>query len=248
MTGGLVTALRTLTVFSVPGKETATFSNSLYWFPVAGLLLGFVQAALAYCTALSGWNELAAFMTVFGGLAFTRGIHADGLADVADGFLGARTKDSALRIMKDSCLGTFGVLSLCTSLLLKWVVVLRLVRGGSFTVIAAGVLLARWVQVLLASSLPYARREGGTAGAFVQGAGKSHLLISSLLAILFLAMIFHDNPLMTVALASAAISAALFAGITAYRKIGGVTGDVLGAGSELAEIFVWTAGALLAMM
>ena len=248
MTGGLVTALRTLTVFPVPGKESATFSNSLYWFPVAGLLLGLLQAALAYGTALSGWNELAAFMTVFGGLFFTRGIHADGLADVADGFLGARTKDSALRIMKDSCLGTFGVLALCSSLLLKWVVVLRLVQGSFFTVIAAGVLLARWVQVLLASSLPYARSEGGTAGAFVQGAGKSHLLISSLLAILFLAMIFHDNPLKTVALVSAAISAALLAGITAYRKIGGVTGDVLGAGSELAEIFVWTAGALLAMM
>ncbi|NTW84004.1 MAG: adenosylcobinamide-GDP ribazoletransferase [Chlorobiaceae bacterium] len=247
MLRGLVTALRTLTVFPVPGRDTDTFSNALFWFPVAGLLLGLLQAFLAYGIALSGWNELAAVLTVTGGLVFTRGIHADGLADVADGFLGGRTREGALRIMKDSFLGTFGVLALAVSILLKWVAVLKLVQGGSFAVIAAGVLLARWVQVLLASSLPYARSEGGTACAFVQGAGKAHLLTSSFLTMLFLSIIFHGNPLVLALVVPAALAAALLAGMSASRKIGGVTGDVLGAGSELTEIFVWITGALYAL-
>ncbi len=248
MLRGLVTALRTLTVFPVPGRDTDTFSNALFWFPVAGLLLGLLQTLIAYGIALTGWNELAAVLTVTGGLVFTRGIHADGLADTADGFLGGRTREAALRIMKDSCLGTFGVLALAVSMLLKWIAVLKLVQTGSFAVIAAGVLLARLVQVMLASSLPYARSEGGTAGAFVQGAGKAHLLISSLLTLLFLFLLFHDNPLMLAVVVPAALSAVLLAGVSAFRKIGGVTGDVLGAGSELTEMFVWIAGALFALL
>jgi len=217
----------------------------LFWFPVVGLLLGIIQAFTVYLVSLFGWNELAAAAGVFGGVIFTGAIHADGLADVADGFWGGRTKEDALRIMKDSSVGAFGVVALCAVLLLKWIALVKLVQAGSFVFIASGVLLARWVQVMLASFLPYARKEGGTANSFVEGAGWPHVLVSSFLTSLLLFFICRCNFYPAAVLASAAIASAFLTGLKSHRKIGGVTGDVLGAGSELCEVFVWIAAALV---
>ena len=93
MLSALVTAMRTLTVLPVPGRDTDTFSRSLFWFPVVGLLLGLMQAALGYFGHQFAWNELAAALVLLGGIALSRGMHADGLADVADGFWGGRAKE-----------------------------------------------------------------------------------------------------------------------------------------------------------
>ncbi len=244
MLSGLVTALRTLTVLPVPGKDTETFSKSLFWFPVVGLLLGFLQAALGYSVHLLSWNELASVFVALGGIALTRGMHADGLADMADGFWGGRTKESALRIMKDPNVGSFGAIALSGMILLKWIAVRKLIEFGSYEVIAAGVVLARWVQVLLASALPYARSEVGTAHSFVNGAGRSHIVVTSVLTLFFLLLLLHANKFVLVALIPAALAAGMVTGMLSFRKIGGVTGDVLGAGSEVTEVFVWIAGAV----
>ena len=246
MLSGLVTALRTLTVLPVPGRESETFSRSLFWFPVVGLLLGLIQSAVGYFGSRLAWNELSAALVVLGGIALTRGMHADGLADLADGFWGGKTKEAALRIMKDPSVGSFGAIALSGMMLLKWISILKLVSFGAFECIAAGVLLARWVQVLLASALPYARIEGGTAQAFVSGAGALHIMVTSVLTLCFLFTLLHADPVALFAMTAAAIVAALLTGVLSWRKIGGVTGDVLGAGSEVAELFVWITAALYA--
>jgi adenosylcobinamide-GDP ribazoletransferase len=246
MPSGLVTALRTLTVLPVPGRDTETFSRSLFWFPAVGLLLGLMQAALGYFGSLLAWNELAAAFVVLGGIALTRGMHADGLADLADGFWGGKTREAALRIMKDPNVGSFGAIALSGMMLLKWIAILKLLSFGAFAFIVAGVLLARWVQVLLASTLPYARREGGTAQSFVSGAGGLHLLVTTLLTFAFLIPLLQTDIYALVAVTTAALAAALLTGLLSWRKIGGVTGDVLGAGSEVTELFVWIAAAIYA--
>ncbi|NHQ60959.1 adenosylcobinamide-GDP ribazoletransferase [Chlorobium sp. BLA1] len=248
MLSAFVSALRTLTVFSVPGRDTDSFSNTLFWFPVVGLLLGVLQALLGYAGHLSGWNELAAALVVFGGVILTRGMHLDGLADLSDGFWGGRTRESALRIMKDPNVGSFGSIALSMLLLLKWIAVLKLVEFGAFTFIAAGVLLARLMQVGLASLLPYARSEGGTAQAFVTGAGWMHILVALLLTLLFLFPLLHQDMLALLALLAAAIAAGGMTGLLSYKKIQGVTGDVLGAASELTELFVWISAALYLLL
>jgi adenosylcobinamide-GDP ribazoletransferase len=242
MLSGLVTALRTLTVLPVPGKDTETFSNSFFWFPVVGLLLGLIQIAIGYAVHSSGWNELAAALVILGGIGLTRGIHADGLADLADGFWGGKTREAILRIMKDSNVGSFGALALSGMMLLKWVAVLKLIENDAFGFIAGGVLLARWVQVLLASALPYARKEGGTAHSFVNGAGWSHSIVTSALTFLFLFPLLHFSLYAFVITVFTALAAVLMIGQLSYKKIGGVTGDVLGAVSEVTEVFVWIAG------
>lgn len=241
---GLVTALRTLTVLPVPGRESDTFSRSLFWFPVVGLLLGIMEASIGFFSSLTGWNELSAALVLLGGLALSRGMHADGLADLADGFWGGRTRESILRIMKDPNVGSFGAIALFAMMQLKWVALVKLVGMGAFEFIAAGVLLARQVQVLLASALPYARKEGGTAQAFVGGAGALHSVVTSLLTLLFLLPLLYADLSALVVLIAAALVAALLTGALSWRKIGGITGDVLGAGSEVTELFVWLAAAL----
>jgi adenosylcobinamide-GDP ribazoletransferase len=245
MVSAFVTALRTLTIFTVPGKDTETFSNALFWFPAVGLLLGLMQAFLGYAAHVYAWNELSSALVVIGGIAMSRAMHVDGLADLCDGFWGGKTPEAALRIMKDPNVGSFGAIGVCVIILLKWIAVLKLIELGAFTVIAAGVLLARLIQVLLASALPYARSEGGTAHSFVSGAGWRHMVAASLLTIFFLFFLLQEEPIALLLLLIAALAAGVMIGLLSYRKIGGVTGDVLGAGSELCELFVWIAGSLI---
>jgi adenosylcobinamide-GDP ribazoletransferase len=245
MLNGLVTALRTLTVLPVPGREAERFSSSLYWFTVVGLLLGVVESGLAWLGKAAGWPELAALLPVIGGIILTRGLHADGLADLADGFFGGRTRESILRIMKDPNVGSFGAIALVLLFSLKWVALLKLVGIGGFGTIVAGVVLARMAQVVLAERLPYARPENGTATAFVNGAGLPHLVVSLISAAAIIAVLTGFDPLHSVVLMLAALVSTGLLGFISLRRIGGVTGDVLGAVSEITEVFVWTAGALL---
>jgi adenosylcobinamide-GDP ribazoletransferase len=245
MLRGLVTALRTLTVLPVPGREAEHFSTSLYWFTFVGLLLGVAEAGLAWLGMSVGWPELAALLPVIGGILITRGLHADGLADLSDGFFGGRTRESVLRIMKDPNVGSFGALALMLLLVLKWVALLRLVRTGGFEIIVSGVMLARMAQVVLAARLPYARQEGGTATAFVNGAGLPHLSVALVSGAAILLLLMRFEPVSSLLLLLAALAPSGVVGILSMRRIGGVTGDVLGAASEITEALVWTFGALL---
>ncbi|NTW52604.1 MAG: adenosylcobinamide-GDP ribazoletransferase [Chlorobiaceae bacterium] len=245
MPGGLVTALRTLTLLPVPGKDAGRFSSSLYWFPIVGLMIGAFQALLAWAGTQVGWVELAALLALACGVLLSGGLHADGLADLADGFFGGRNREAALRIMKDPNVGSFGAIALIVVSLSKWVFLLELVRHGAFGMIAAGVMLARMAQVLLAARLPYARAEGGTATAFVEGAGTTHLLIALLSSLLLLMPLVNYDPLKALLLTLSAIVSASATGLLSWRKIGGVTGDVLGTCSELTELLVWLTAALI---
>lgn len=242
---GLVTAVRTLTVLPFPGKDAERFSDSLYWFPLVGLLLGAAQALLAWAGAATGWDELAALLVLLAGVLLTRGIHADGLADLADGFFGGREREKRLRIMKDPTVGSFGAVALILLMLLKWIAALRLIQYGAYGVIASGVVLARMAQVILAERLPYARSEGGTAVSFVNGAGIGHLLVALLSASFFISMLMRFDPLAVSVLLITSFLTAAGVAVLSWRMIGGVTGDVLGAVSELTEAVVWTSGALL---
>ncbi|MBN1929176.1 MAG: adenosylcobinamide-GDP ribazoletransferase [Chlorobiaceae bacterium] len=244
MLGGLVTALRTLTALPVPGRDAERFSSSFYWFPAVGLVIGGVVALLARAGMAAGWPELGAVLALLGGVTLTRGLHADGLADLADGFFGGRSREAALRIMKDPNVGSFGSLALVGIMLFKFVCLLELARAGAYGMIAAGVVLSRTAQVLLAARMPYARSEGGTATAFVRDAGWPHLFVASISGIALLFVLLGGQVAPSVILVIGALIALLFVGWLSHRKIGGVTGDVLGACSELVEAAVWLVAAL----
>lgn len=248
MLGGLVTALRTLTALPMPGCDAERFSSSLYWFPVVGLVIGGVAALLARAGMGAGWPELAAVLALLGGVILTRGLHADGLADLADGFFGGRDRVSALRIMKDPNVGSFGSLALIGVMLFKWICLLELARAEAYGMIAAGAVLSRTAQVLLAARMPYARSEGGTATAFVEDAGWPHFFIALISGVSLLFALLGGQFMPSAMLLAGAVVALLFIAWLSHHKIGGITGDVLGACSELVEAAVWLAAALWVKM
>ncbi|MDD5309554.1 MAG: adenosylcobinamide-GDP ribazoletransferase [Deltaproteobacteria bacterium] len=249
MLGGLVTAIRTLTILPVPGPEAEEPASALAWFPVVGGALGFVLyglCLLADRVGLGSWPEGTAFVVVFAGSFLTRALHLDGLADSADGFAAMKDREQTLRIMKDPRVGTFGVLALVAVLSAKWIAVTRLVETGTALWLVAACVVSRAVQVELAVTLPYSRAEGGTAARFVTGARPVHRLAAWSTALLLLAAV--TGPLGLASLV-AGFAAAKVLGRWFTRRVGGVTGDLLGASSEIIEtalLFAFaTAGNLL---
>ena len=233
--GGLVTALRTLTVLRVPGRDAATLASALPWFPLVGLLVGGgVGLVLAGVAHGLHWPAGAAVLGVVLSAALTGGLHYDGLADTVDGWRGGRTLARRLEIMKDSRIGAMGALALVLVLLLQVVALTRLAElgGGALRLVPLAFILSRLAMTLHAVSLPYARAEGGTAGLFVKGARGWHFITALLSAAILCGALAGAGGLLAV------VSAALLA--VALRgwmraNFGGITGDLLGCGCVMVE-------------
>jgi adenosylcobinamide-GDP ribazoletransferase len=204
-------------------------------FPVVGALIGLAGAigyALAEWLGLPPWPAAALALAIT--IWLTGALHEDGLADVADGFGGGRTREDKLRIMRDARVGSYGAIALVLALLARAGALAALAAPwavGAALVAAAAVSRAALPAIM--ATLPGARADGLAAGA-----GRPHPLRAAA-AVLVAALI-------AVVLLGAAAPAALLAGaagalgvaLLARRQIGGYTGDVLGAVQQLAEIGV----------
>lgn len=229
---GLITAVRTLTIIPLPGRDSENFSSSLVYFPLVGWLLGMI---VMWAGMLAGkwqaWPAGQAVVCVALSAFLTRGLHLDGLADVFDS-LGAHTRERRLEIMKDPHIGTFGVVALVVIMLAKFAAYERLMTGCGMLLVPVAFVVSRYVQVALAVCLPYARDTGGTAEHFVKGATAVHLLVASLLGAIacFIAGMMEG----VLYLAGGLILAGILA---RWMKsmFGGVTGDLLGMSSEVTE-------------
>jgi adenosylcobinamide-GDP ribazoletransferase len=198
-------------------------------FPVVGAGIGAVVGGLADGLAGSLGPTLAAVIGVAAATALTGVLHLDGLADTADA-LGATSREQALEIMRDHAVGAYGTTALVLGLAAKIAALAALAGHGDalrFAVCAAAV--ARVVPVVLSALLPYARAGEGV-GRALGGAGWGRPLVAVVLAAAFCVWL-HTLPLLA---AGAAVAAVM--GMAARRWLGGITGDVLGAGAELTEI------------
>ncbi len=236
MLRGLVTAVRTLTILPVPGRNSERLASALSWFPLVGMLLGVLLYVPAlFLRLMPLWTvhpALIAAILLAGNCFLTRGLHLDGLGDFADGFGGGREKDRTLSIMKDPRVGAFGVIALIVVLIGKWSAYLALAGCSALSWIVAALAVSRAVQVHLAVSLPYARAEGGTASPFVDGAtGLQRALAWGLAALICIAFCGPVGPVILIP----ALLAALLLGIWFRARVDGITGDLLGAASELTE-------------
>lgn len=234
----MITAVRTLTVLPVPGKDAKNFPDSLYFFPLVGAAIGLLVGVVSYLIfRYAGWGELAAAAGVIVSILSTGALHVDGMADVCDS-MGGRTREKRLEIMKDSRVGVFGVIGAVVIILLKYIALLRLGGEALITVVPVVFAVSRAAQVGVIAGMPYARAEG-TAGAFVDGAGPRHLFAAAALALVFAWFMACQAGL---ALAAAAILITAWVRIRSRRTLGGVTGDVIGFTNELVE----TAGLVMA--
>lgn len=226
------TAVAFLTRLPVGSPPHPDLTAASAWFP----LVGVVVATLA----LVGWAAGEAVIGPLGGavtatlaaVVVTGALHEDGLADTVDGLWGGATAERRLEVMRDSRIGTYGTIALVGELLL-WVAVLvplddlrdaaRVLVGAHVTGRAAPLVLIRW--------LPAARRDG--LGAHLRPAGLVGALIAG--ATVVAALVLTAGVWAPVVLLAAVVPIAAL-GVAARRRLGGSTGDVLGAGVALAAL------------
>jgi adenosylcobinamide-GDP ribazoletransferase len=192
-----------------------------------GALVGYVVVGLdARLTAL-----VAAGLAVALEALVTGAIHLDAVADSADG-LGADSRERALEIMREPSLGAYGVAALVLNVVIK-IAALAAVTAGPDVVLAvvAAYALGRTAPLVLGWALPYARNSGGSGAALAGSSGE----VSRALGVgLGLGLAIAALGLRGIVVAGAASAAAAVVGLIAWRRLGGVTGDVLGASTELA--------------
>ncbi len=231
--------LTRIPVGAVVACDASDVARSAAWFPLVGILLG---AAYSLAAALLRTHLPAAvvgvLLVILDALA-TGALHFDGLADTADGFGGGRSRDEILRIMRDHAIGSYGGLALAAVVVLKTAAYAALLGRSEWrTVLILIPALGRWAILLLTAALPYARESKSVA----QGMGKGSLVWGTL--IMSIALVAARSARACIATAAVAATSALF-GLYCRRRIGGITGDTLGANVQLCEsaallAFLWT--------
>ncbi|MDD4889129.1 MAG: adenosylcobinamide-GDP ribazoletransferase [Phycisphaerae bacterium] len=230
-------AIRFLTILPVPGTwgtDERSLASSVPFFPIVGLLLGGLAAAVAFgLQFIAAPPMVTAALLVIVLLAFSGGLHMDGLSDTADGFLSSRPRERILEIMKDSHVGAMGVIAIVCVLTLKFAALASVATKANLWAVALLTPLAgRAAIVVQMALLPYARPTGL---GLVFSQGRRSLSANWSIAILAVAgfVTLHWAGLV---IAGATVLAAMLFAAWSYRKIGGATGDTFGAACELGEL------------
>lgn len=238
----LLAAFRFLTRIPLPGPETRPedIGRAVGWFPLVGGLVGLATAA-AFVGAARLWPPLAAaVLAIAFGLMLTGGFHEDGATDATDGLGGGWTRERVLEIMKDSRIGAYGSMALWCLLAFRAAALLAL-QDRILLAFPLAMVLGRASVALILRALPPIGT--GLAKEVHRGVGWAPFLQACGLALAGVAGAWRLGLPRAGLAALCALGATLL--WTAYlrRRLGGHSGDLLGAGNQLAE-----AGALLALM
>jgi adenosylcobinamide-GDP ribazoletransferase len=238
---GAVVFLTRIPVGSLYDFQREELSRSLIYFPIVGMIVGLAGGLVLIAGHLFLPSLIAVLLCMAATVVVTGGIHEDGLADAADGLFGGRDAARCLEIMKDSRLGTFGALALWFSLTGKLLLLTSLLERNEWLAFAALVMantLGRGACVVLLYFYPYVRAEGSRAKLFGDGVGRGQLVLALVFSA---ALAFALTDLAAASCVLAAILVTALAGIYFKRKIGGVTGDCLGAANQFVELACYLA-------
>ncbi|WP_298257235.1 adenosylcobinamide-GDP ribazoletransferase [uncultured Litoreibacter sp.] len=239
-------ALGLLTRFPLPQRDWDSerpAALAAWAYPLVGLAVG-----LPACVIAQGfWGmglpvEMIAAIILLAITMFTGAMHEDGLADAADGLWGANTSERRLEIMKDSHIGAYGVIALIAGFALRWSALAALLSAGFLWIpVLVTAVISRAAMVPIMEMLPNARSTG-----LSQLTGRPRtaavVIATGLSAVAALAGLGLSG-LWVLLVAGAAMAAC---GCIAHRKIGGQTGDILGATQQVVEITVL--GAICAVL
>ena len=246
MIRNFITALQFLTIFTVKKNHTVEegdLAKSMVYFPVVGFLIGLL---LVYADKVFELivlpQTIATFLVIILSVLITRALHVDGLADTLDGLMGGRDHQSRLAIMKDSRIGTAGVVGIFGTLFMKYLCLNNLFAIDRVGALLIAPMLGRWSQAFMVYQANYGREEG-MGRAFV-----GHLRAGSMLAVSLIAVCLSAFVVLRLDLRSVFLFFSLIIGVLLLtslgkrylvHKLGGVTGDAIGAVSELNEVLVF---------
>ncbi|WP_448625669.1 adenosylcobinamide-GDP ribazoletransferase [Geodermatophilus sp. URMC 64] len=227
-----------LTVLRVPAGAAASTRGVLPWAPLVGLVLGAVATGIGVLGARLVSPFAGAVLTVAVLAALTRGLHLDGLADTADGLGPLRGRERALEVMRQSDIGPFGVLTVLLTVLLQ-VACLTVLLPGQWAAPVTAVVTAR--LAMARTGLPGTPTASGSSlGRAVAGTVSPGWLagcIAAAVALAGAAQWLVSGPADAAMLIAAAVAGLLAAELLRARattRLGGVTGDVMGAMGEVA--------------
>lgn len=231
----LASAVRFLTRLPVPQMAPPAdddLARAARYFPLAGALVGLLTGIVWMIASSYVPPMVAAGIAIGAGVLLTGALHEDGLSDCCDGLGGGATREKALDIMRDSRIGAYGAIGLVLSIGLRWAALASLAPWAGFAALVAAHAIGRGMIVVTLGYTGYARSEG--AGQLVADGVRSWEGWTSVAVVLAISIIFCGW-----AGFSAAILAAIAGGVMLallVRRLGGYTGDGLGAVEQVSEI------------
>jgi adenosylcobinamide-GDP ribazoletransferase len=203
--------------------------KSTFFFPLVGVILGGLSGLVYYLFSFIN-IELASLLTVITMIYLTGGLHLDGIADMFDGFMANKDKETTLEIMKDSRIGTFGAVALILTIFTKYIVISNL----NLNIPLILILSMANSRIVVGHKMIYKKiaRPGGLGDMFHRSNPKKYALSG---AIIYMAIILFLKPLYLMPLFTTIVAGEIISSIT-YKKIDGFTGDIYGATIEIGEI------------
>jgi adenosylcobinamide-GDP ribazoletransferase len=236
-------AVQFLTIFPYPRNlsiQERDLGRSMGQFSAVGAILGFILYLVDWLLANHLPIDLIDILLLIILTVLTGGLHLDGLADTMDGVGGIRRQSERLAIMKDSRLGTFGASGLIFLLLLDLTALHHLgEHRGTYIFLAP--LLSRFSMVISALTQPYARREDGLGRSFIEEVSLQDLALAGGIALVACLILLGTKGLILFCLVS---GLTLLLGNYFRYRLGGITGDSLGANNELMMALVWFFGCI----
>lgn len=244
----ILAAIQFLTRLPMPdtGWEADRLGRAAKHFPTAGFVIGAIVGGVFLAAASALPVAAVAGVALAFGMLLTGALHEDGLADTFDGLGGGMTRDRALEIMRDSRIGTYGGAALLSSILIRWAAITALAEAAGPQAAALALLaahgMARVSSPVMLAGFDYAR-EGPTARDVAGGVGVGEAAFAFGLGLAAACALLGVE---------AGLFAALFCGVAgavvafwALGRLGGYTGDVLGAMEQAGEAAVLLALAAL---
>jgi adenosylcobinamide-GDP ribazoletransferase len=231
------TAVTLLTRLPAPrsiGFEEQWLPRSSSYFPLIGLIVGLVAAAVYLLAALIWPGALPALLALSAAAWLTGGLHEDGWADLFDALAAGRDRERMLAVMKDSRIGALGALALILLMGAKLAALVSLPPARVPAALLAAHVLSRWSSLPLLFGLPYARPEGGMGHALA-GEVSAGRLAAGTGAALIVTLVLGWQAL---PVAVVAVAVTLASGFFFRARLGGITGDCLGAANQLVELAV----------
>lgn len=241
-----LTAIQFFTRLPVPawvGHSALQLNQASRYFPLVGIVVGALSAAVLWFCAQLLPLSVAVLLSMTASILITGAFHEDGLSDFVDGLGGGFTQEKVLAIMKDSRVGAYGVIALVLALLVKFQALLELCHTHSLLFVTAALIAAhsgsRLMAVSIMATQSYIRDDDSArAKPAAQQISPISFAIATLTGIAALAMLFAAGA-PVVNLSSAVFAALLMRAYLAWRlqkRLGGYTGDCLGAMQQLTEL------------
>lgn len=228
-------AIRFFTRLPVPGtlgQDGVALARAMRYFPATGLIVG-TLAGLAFALTTFFWPKTLAVLAAMAAAILTTGaLHEDGWSDMVDGFGGGWDREKVLAIMRDSAVGSFGATALAMILMVRFFALIEIDMLLVPVALIAGNAVSRLCSTCVFRALDYARPEG-KAKPFSDKLGKGDMIFAAATALLPVLLL---PPLQFIPALLLAALAAFWLARLFRRRIGGYTGDCLGAVQQLSEV------------